>query len=462
MSVPVTLPRASARQGTLRSEAVAIAMMVGALACVIGGVVVATYLGRVDLAAAGAVGLLLLLVGLRWPDVPLCAYVLAIPFDDVVQFGDFGSLGRSAAIAFAIAYVLPRIGRLKPSVMPTAGWAYMGWAILSIGWAINPDLALQQIGTLIQLFLIGVLIADVVVNDASRVRLILWVYSLSAAAAAVVGILAYLSGQVIEGERVAALAGQSAAQFAALVLPAFVFGLHELVTGRLKMLSFAVLSVTGIAIMLSGTRAVWVGAIVATVVFVVPRLPPTRQVVAAVSLAALLVLAIQIPGATDFINERTGTAISTGGAGRTSIWNVGIGIVESSPIVGVGHGNFPSAFTPEMIRATNPYDLTDTGRGPHNIVLGTTGELGVIGIVMLAMFLGPLVLRAGWGPYGPVVQAILASLMVSALFMDILSNRKQVWLVIGLAAGLTYLRRHLPEPVDSSVGPVAAPVAEGG
>jgi O-antigen ligase len=115
-----------------------------------------------------------------------------------------------------------------------------------------------------------------------------------------------------------------------------------------------------------------------------------------------------------------------------------------------------------MIRATNPYDLTDTGRGPHNIVLGTTGELGVIGIVMLAMFLGPLVLRAGWGPYGPVVQAILASLMVSALFMDILSNRKQVWLVIGLAAGLTYLRRHLPEPVDSSVGPVAAPVAEGG
>jgi hypothetical protein len=31
--------------------------------------------------------------------------------------------------------------------------------------------------------------------------------------------------------------------------------------------------------------------------------------------------------------------------------------------------------------------------------------------------------------------------MVSALFLDVLSNRKQVWLAIGLAAGLTYIAR---------------------
>jgi hypothetical protein len=40
-----------------------------------------------------------------------------------------------------------------------------------------------------------------------------------------------------------------------------------------------------------------------------------------------------------------------------------------------------------------------------------------------------------------VVQAILASLMIDALFLDILSNRKQVWVAIGLAAGLAYLAR---------------------
>ena len=40
-----------------------------------------------------------------------------------------------------------------------------------------------------------------------------------------------------------------------------------------------------------------------------------------------------------------------------------------------------------------------------------------------------------------MVQAALASLLVVALFLDVLSNRKQVWLIIGFAAGLSYLAR---------------------
>ncbi len=61
--------------------------------------------------------------------------------------------------------------------------------------------------------------------------------------------------------------------------------------------------------------------------------------------------------------------------------------------------------------------------------------------MLLATFLLPLVLRPGWGPEAATVQAALASLLTSALFLDILSNRKQVWLFIGFAAGLRYLAR---------------------
>jgi hypothetical protein len=41
-----------------------------------------------------------------------------------------------------------------------------------------------------------------------------------------------------------------------------------------------------------------------------------------------------------------------------------------------------------------------------------------------------------------MIQAALVSLMTLALFLDIVSNRKQVWLVIGIAAGLAYIARH--------------------
>ena len=84
------------------------------------------------------------------------------------------------------------------------------------------------------------------------------------------------------------------------------------------------------------------------------------------------------------------------------------------------------------------------GRGSHNLVVGTLAELGVIGLVLLATFLLPLVLRPGWGPEAATVQAALAALLTSALFLDILSNRKQVWLIIGFAAGLRYLAKAPP------------------
>ena len=59
-------------------------------------------------------------------------------------------------------------------------------------------------------------------------------------------------------------------------------------------------------------------------------------------------------------------------------------------------------------------------------------------------------------PQGTTVQAALASLVTMALFLDIVANRKQVWLVIGLAAGLAYLaRRGEPPPSDVHGGTAA-------
>ena len=145
--------------------------------------------------------------------------------------------------------------------------------------------------------------------------------------------------------------------------------------------------------------------------------------------------------------ERTDNAISSGGAGRTDIWTVALKIYSSAPVAGVGFANFPVSYTAEVIRAAGVTSRSGqvVGRGPHNLVVGTVVELGPIGLMLLALFLGPLVLRRGWGPDAAVVQAALASLLATALFLDILSNRKQVWLVIGIAAGLAYLARRNPD-----------------
>jgi O-antigen ligase len=129
-------------------------------------------------------------------------------------------------------------------------------------------------------------------------------------------------------------------------------------------------------------------------------------------------------------------------------------------VLGVGYANFPVAYTSDAVNATEISfrQATVEGRGPHNVVMGTLVELGPIGLLLLALFLVPLALRRGWGPDAATVQAALASLLIMALFLDILANRKQVWLIIGLAAGLAYLRRKATEaharadPATSDVG----------
>ena len=396
--------------------------------------------------------LVLVLLSLRWPLLPLFVLAALIPIEDAVNVAGVGTLSKAVGIVFAIVYAVPRLGRLTIRAMPWAALAYLGWAILSLFWAIDPNVTMTQLQTLVQLFVVGVLVADVVVHDPTVIRPLLWVYTLSAAVTACVGIAGYGPGSTLEAGRVAALPGQDPAQFAALLLPALVFSLHELVHGRRLLTSCAVATLCTIAIVLSGTRGVWVAAVVVIVLFIIPRLRPRRRVASLVILLALLAVTFQVPGVVDLVAQRVILATATGGAGRTDIWTVGFRIFESAPATGVGYANFPVAYTPELVGSTILSNAPGSGFAPHNIVVGTLGELGLIGLACLVAFLAPITLRRGWGPDAAVVQAIIASLMVSALFLDVVGNRKQVWIAIGMAAGLAYLARQAGASTGPQIG----------
>ena len=422
-------------------------------------VVAATMDPLIAIMLAG--GLALILLSVRWPLLSLFVFIALITIEETVNVTGFGTLSRWAGIVFAGVYGIPRLGRLVPSALPLAGWAYVSWALLSVAWALNSATAVGQLQTLVQLVVIGFLVADVVIHDPSVVRPILWTYSISATATAAVGIVLYLTGGAADGGRLAAIANQNPAQFASILLPALIFSLYQVLQGRRVAASglIAVMCTAGIA--LSGTRSVWLAATVVILFLMLPRLGIRRGILALGVVGVLVLATAQIPGVASIVADRTETAASSGGAGRTDIWSVGFQIFESSPVIGVGYANFPVAFTPSLLRAANANEAIGTAQGPHNIVVGTAGELGIVGLVLLALFLVPLILRRGWGPDGVVIQAILTSLMIDALFIDIVGNRKQVWVAIGLAAGLAYLakqdrRRAAAAP---AAGPLSLPAA---
>lgn len=388
--------------------------------------------------------------------VALFAFVVLIPVEEIGLVGGVGTISRAAAVVFALLYGVPRIGRLTIRAMPLAGWAYVEWAILSTIWSVNANVALAQLATLVQLFAVAVLIADVIVHDPSLVRPLLWAYSLSASITAALGILAYLQGNRLDNDRVAALPGQDPAYFAALLLPAFIFCTFELLGGRRPYLSLGVVLLSLASIILSGTRGAWVSIVAVLAVFVFPALELTRKVAAVVLLLLVFGAVLLLPGVTSLVTDRLATAGASGGAGRTDIWSVGLVIFETSPVIGVGYANFPVAYTPQLVMKAGVGFSQGAYRAPHNLVVSTSAELGLVGLVLLGLFLVPLVLRRGWGPDAQVVRAILAAFMVDALFLDVFPNRKQVWLIIGIAAGLAYLARRAESPDERAESAASA------
>jgi O-antigen ligase len=408
-----------------------------------------------------AIVAVLALASLRWPLVTLAAFVALIPIEEVVVITGFGTISRFAGILFAVTYAAPRIGRLVFGAMPPAAWAFLAWAGLSLGWAVDPNTAWAELPTLFQLFLIAVLVADIVVQRPATVRPLLWAYSLSAAGTAMIGIWSFVALGSSPGARAAALQDQNPAQFAGVLLPALIFGIYEVLgregaPGRGRLLGGVVALLTTVGVVVSGTRGAWVSVVVVVLLFILPRLELRRLILAIATLLLIGIVTIQLPGVSDMLAQRVGTAVSTGGAGRSDIWTVALTIYKSAPVLGVGYANFSVAYTQDAVRASDVMSWVHLeGYGPHSLAFGTLIELGPIGLVLLALFLAPLILRRGWGPDAMVVQAALASLLILALFLDVFANRKQVWFVIGLSAGLAYLARRkdgtAPAEIDSAI-----------
>lgn len=438
------------RAAALRISSVAgvderVALRLGLLGILATGAIIgAAVLTRGLLPAAGLAGALLVIVAsIRWPLVLLYAYVFLIPLEELIVLGPFGTVTRIAGLLFLVTYALPRIGRLRLTAMPAAAWAYLGWALASIVWALDPTVAMAEAAVLILLFAIGTVIAIVVVDRPSVVGPLLWTYSVSATIIALYGLLLFLMGQTVDGNRIAALPGQDPAYYSALLLPAFAFSLDRLVLGRTIVPSAIVALICLTGIVVSGTRGAWVSAAVVVLVFMLPRISTPKRLITITGLLVALMVSLQIPAVSDLLTQRTEIAVSSGGAGRTDIWTVGIGIIQEAPIVGVGLANFPTAYTAELVRDSDVgvYSANNPAhRAPHSIIIGTIGELGVIGFAFLCLLILPLLFRPGWGVDGVAVQAALASLVMSALFLDII-NRKQFWLIVGIACGLAYVAR---------------------
>jgi putative inorganic carbon (HCO3(-)) transporter len=276
------------------------------------------------------------------------------------------------------------------------------------------------------------------VGDQALQRKIAWTLSISATAAALLGLSRAASPHAFQ----ATLANTDANDFAfmlAVTLPFTFWLLRDRHVYRPAVI--AMIGLISVAIMLSFSR----GALVGLAAGALSHVLTERRHIPVMLFGALVALVFALA----FVHERphqfqTGLALkehvaSTNVATRLDAWHGAINLITEHPLLGVGPGNFRFHFYEATGRPLGTPQLTVV----HDTYLDIGAELGVIGMVLFLLYLVQSFARLGTarrrdhGPpgYAVTVRTALVVAVVGALFLSE-QYFAPFWLLGGLATAL--------------------------
>jgi O-antigen ligase len=388
------------------------------------------------------------------PLYALLAYVMLIPFEELAVFEALGTPTRLAGILFFATYMFHRRFQVNLRAMPVAAWLWLLWITASLMW--SPILKWDFYFQVIQLFIATLLIADYVSRFPERIGAILNGYTISAAVIACFGIynffsLAGASGRFTFESRVSGIEGQGVETFAFSLIPAFLTSFHRVVKPKHRKwlwLNIGLTLLFGIGMVLSGTRGSWVATLGAILILYIPKLKLRQYLLIAITLVLGITISLRVPLIAEFFNFRAGDAISSGGTGRLEIWKVSWQKYLHNPILGIGWrmAEFDLSIQDiENSRSSITWNFDEgrfTPKTTHNIYLQTLLELGIVGFVLLMLWLvylitTPLQQDASYRDDWLVVLAIFVAMLIGG-FTNPEFHKKYYWLALALPQGLRY------------------------
>lgn len=420
---------------------------------------------RLTLLVAGcAVAPALLVLALKRSYLfPYGLYVALVPFDNMLKVGNgTGTLTKLLGIAstlFIIIYAVRRKGISRPPLSLYLWLAYLAWTLMSLMWSLNTDdgmIDAQQTISLVGMFAV-LAVAPVEERD---VRAICACIVFGGIASSIYGMyLLHEAPQVVGGDFGRLMINVDnrsidANHFANAMLTPIGLTLIGLLNAR--KLATIIASLISLVLLFAGvlmslSREALLGCIL--LLAVVVAFSKRRVLGAAIFVPVLVLAPILFPA----IGKRMTDAASTGGAGRTSIWQVGWQAFQQHPVFGWGAGSFTEAYDRLYLTVFQFYNA-GWGRASHNTLIHAAVELGLIGLVLLcaAYFSAFRMLRGiprGDSLYDLRVAftAALVSVAFVGVFIDV-ANYKYMWVMLATVAQIRTVVRsrrlaHAPAPV---------------
>ena len=379
---------------------------------------------------------------------PYGLFIVIQPFENLLGGARSGSVIKLmvvSASAAVVVYMFRQRRLVRPPITLAIAVVYVLWTLLSSTWAVEMELGLvdaQTLASLVALFAVMAL-APITERD---LRTICGAIIASGIAASIYGIWYFLTYPPTDDGRLAIHFVDRAIdsnQFADGLMAPIALALVGLLHARKvhSVLGYvAALAILAEGVVISLSREAMFGCVAMGVVFVV--MSRRRLLGLALMIPAFAVLPLLVPA----IASRFMTAISTGGAGRTSIWQVDIHAWMMHPIIGWGAGSAFQAYNANLLQVA-PRIFAGWSRPPHNAPLHTLVDLGAIGFVLLIAcyfltFRQMQGIRRGDRLYDLRVAftAAFVAFGVVSFFIDN-STDKYVWIVICAIAQLRSVAR---------------------
>lgn len=208
---------------------------------------------------------------------------------------------------------------------------------------------------------------------------------------------------------------------AALLFP---YVLRERQPFAMRSFLFVCFMVVALALVLSDSRAAWCAVCVSVVLFLYLKHPFENRIV---KVGCAVSLAVGIPVAVLFLyNYRPASADA-----RMLIWRVCGEVIAQSPVTGAGTGRFAACYMPAqaeyLMTATEGVRYcADDNQFAYNETLAVLCELGVVGLLWVAVFLG-CVMRGLKVSFNSDGEAVFLFPVVALLVFSQFSYPLNIW-----------------------------------
>ncbi len=367
-------------------------------------------------------------------------YAVLVPIDAALLVGQSLTVTKLLGIGAALSAIALLVRRRVRLQVPYAvfGWgALVALMALSTSWTIDPALSVQDLGTVVSTFALLAVMAAVPLEASDFGAIV----GATIASGVVVGIVAI----VMARHELSTIAGQVGRLYltfgsatedpnrfgASLLLPvAVTVAAIVRMRGWARLGLIAILPLPLAAIYLTASR----GTTLALIAMALVTILASRYRFALGTMlggAVLLFFAIPNEITSRFLAERS-EGVSA--AGRFDIWRVGVEVFRGHWLLGNGVGSFPTAYDRAFLAAFEP-QFAGWNRAPHSLLISTSTELGVVGIVVtiVAFVLQYRSLRL-IRPEHPYywmrapLRAAFVGLLLAAFFVDVLET-KFAWLL---------------------------------